>query len=104
MQLYTNDEKQPKSNRNHCMKAKVYRNPHPEAMELATHKDSTSTTSEIVVAPKSTSSMFDVKTVSDIELLERLGGGQFGDVYRGLWMVLFPILILNYSRELQLLH
>ena len=30
-----------------------------------------------------------VKKVSNVQVFERLGGGQFSDVYRGNWMV-FP--------------
>jgi hypothetical protein len=37
--------------------------------------------------PARTNSVFEVKKVKDVEVLERLGGGQFSDVYRGVWMV-----------------
>ena len=29
-----------------------------------------------------------VKTLKDIDIQERLGGGNFGDVYRGIWQVI----------------
>ena len=36
-----------------------------------------------------------VKKVSNVQVYERLGGGQFSDVYRGNWMV-FPKVTISH--------
>ena len=73
-------------------------------IELATSKEEAPSISQVVIlqSPSASSSVLDVKKITDIEVLERLGGGQFSDVYRGLWMGTTVVALKQLKKEEQL--
>ena len=72
-------------------------------IELTTTKEEAPSISQVVIPQSpSSSSVLDVKKITDIEVLERLGGGQFSDVYRGLWMGTTVVALKQLKKEEQL--
>ena len=47
--------------------------------------------------------MKNMNTISNVEVLEKLGAGNFGEVYKGTWKVIFLFDCFSIIRELQLL-